>query len=75
MVKTPELSVEDLQPLKDLTDAAILFSDILVIPKQWDNLTNLEGGGINTVSLESEDCVKKLETDKICESLSMLRIL
>lgn len=74
MVKTPELSSEiTLQPLKRFPlDAAILFSDILVIPEAMGQSYSFrEGGGISmSHALESENCVEKLEASEICEKLS-----
>ena len=85
MVKTPELSSQvTLQPLERFKlDAAILFCDILVIPEAMGQGYNFrEGGGIAMdYALESDKCIKKLDTSEICgrlsyvsESLELLRM-
>ena len=85
MVKTPELSSQvTLQPLERFKlDAAILFCDILVIPEAMGQCYNFrEGGGIAMdYALESDKCIKKLDTSEICgrlsyvsESLELLRM-
>ena len=73
MVKTPEIAAEvTLQPLKrfDL-DAAIIFSDILVIPEAMGMPYSFrESGGIEMASrIESAEDVAKLDDHGIFEKL------
>jgi uroporphyrinogen decarboxylase len=74
MVKTPELAVEvTLQPMQrfDL-DAAIIFSDILVIPEAMGQPYHFrEKGGIGMeFRLESKDCLSKLDINDPVKKLS-----
>ena len=73
MVKTSEIATEvTLQPMKrfDL-DAAIIFSDILVIPEALGMLYSFrEGGGIEMAGrIETADDVAKLDCHSIAEKL------
>lgn len=74
MVKTPELATEiTLQPLKRFPlDAAIIFSDILVIPEALGQAYHFrDGGGIEMAyALSSRSEVEQLSASAIGEKLS-----
>lgn len=74
MVRTPELAAEvTLQPLKRFPlDAAIIFSDILVIPEALGQGYHFrEQGGIGMdYLLDSPEKIAALNTSKIAERLS-----
>ncbi|MGJ8652360.1 MAG: uroporphyrinogen decarboxylase [Opitutaceae bacterium] len=74
MVRTPELAAEvTLQPLKRFPlDAAIIFSDILVIPEALGQGYHFrEQGGIGMdYLLDSPEKITALDTTKITERLS-----
>ncbi len=76
LVKTPELATEvTLQPLKRFPlDAAIIFSDILIIPEALGQSYHFrEEGGIGMdFILDSSDKVNALDSSNIQEKLSYL---
>lgn len=76
MVQTPELAEEvTLQPIRRFGfDAAILFSDILVIPEAMGQPFEFrEGGGIEMAfRLESEQAISRLASTSIPEKLAFV---
>jgi uroporphyrinogen decarboxylase len=73
MVRTPELAVEvTLQPLRRYqVDAAIIFSDILVIPEAaGSGVVYGKGGPTMTRSFEGEDDLARLADVDVAESLA-----
>ncbi|MEZ5826092.1 MAG: uroporphyrinogen decarboxylase [Geminicoccaceae bacterium] len=69
---TPELAIEvTLQPLRRFAfDAAILFSDILVVPDALgSDVSFVEGEGPKLVPLESEADLERLSTERLIEHL------
>ena len=73
LVQTPELATEvTLQPIRRFGfDAAIIFSDILVIPEALgQGYSFREGGGIEMAfTLQSAADISKLEVDAVSERL------
>lgn len=76
MVKSPELATEvTLQPLKRFPlDAAIIFSDILIIPEALGQPYHFrEGGGIGMdYIIDSVDKINQLDASNIEEKLAYL---
>ncbi len=73
IAQTPELACEvTMQPLRRYDmDAAIVFTDILVIPEAMGQPYGFpDGGGIEMdFAIESAADVERLSTDKICDKL------
>src|SRR5271163_970449 len=73
LVQNPELSVEvTLQPVRRFGfDAAILFSDILVIPEAMGQAYHFkETGGIKMdFKIKSAADIEKLSVERVCEKL------
>jgi uroporphyrinogen decarboxylase len=74
LVQAPELAVEvTLQPIRRFGfDAAILFSDILVIPEAMGQAYRFKetGGVIMEFAVQSRADIEKLSVDRVCERLS-----
>ncbi len=83
LVQNPELAVEvTLQPVRRFGfDAAILFSDILVIPEAMGQTYHFRetGGVVMDFAVQSKADIEKLSVERVCERLSYvdkaLRIL
>ena len=73
LVQTPELAVEvTLQPVRRFGfDAAILFSDILVIPEALgqDYRFKDTGGVVMDFAIRSRADIEKLSVERVCEKL------
>lgn len=78
LVQNPELAVEvTLQPVKRFGfDAAILFSDILVIPEAMGQTYRFRetGGVLMDFAVRSREDIERLSTDAICERLSYVDV-
>ena len=76
LVQTPELAAEvTLQPVRRFGfDAAVLFSDILVIPEAMGQPYRFrETGGIEMdFKIQSADDVEKLSVAQVCEKLNYI---
>jgi uroporphyrinogen decarboxylase len=74
LVQNPELAVEvTLQPVRRFGfDAAILFSDILVIPEAMGQTYRFKetGGVIMDFAIQSKADIEKLSVAQVCEKLS-----
>ena len=74
MVRTPELATEvTLQPLRRFPlDAAIIFSDILIIPEALGQSYSFreEGGIAMAFALDSTSQIKALQTERVRERLA-----
>lgn len=74
LVQNPELAVEvTLQPVRRFGfDAAILFSDILVIPEALDQTYHFRetGGVVMDFAVQSKADIEKLSVEQVCERLS-----
>jgi uroporphyrinogen decarboxylase len=74
LVQHPELAVEvTLQPVRRFGfDAAILFSDILVIPEAMGQTYHFKetGGVIMDFAVTSRADIEKLSVEQVCEKLS-----
>jgi uroporphyrinogen decarboxylase len=74
LVQTPELAVEvTLQPVRRFGfDAAILFSDILVIPEAMGQTYSFKetGGVLMDFAVTSPEDIERLSVDQVCEKLA-----
>jgi uroporphyrinogen decarboxylase len=74
LVQNPELAVEvTLQPIRRFGfDAAILFSDILVIPEAMGQVYRFRetGGVVMDFAVKSIEDIQKLSVGEICEKLA-----
>jgi len=74
LVQNPELAVEvTLQPVRRFGfDAAILFSDILVIPEAMGQTYRFKetGGVVMDFAVRSKSDIEKLSVEQVCEKLS-----
>lgn len=74
LVQNPELAVEvTLQPIRRFGfDAAILFSDILVIPEAMGQLYRFRetGGVVMDFAVKSLEDIQKLSVGQVCEKLA-----
>lgn len=74
LVQNPELATEvTLQPVRRFGfDAAILFSDILVIPEALGQTYHFRetGGVVMDFAVQSKADIEKLSVEKVCERLS-----
>ena len=74
LVQNPELATEvTLQPIRRFGfDAAILFSDILVIPEAMGQPYRFRetGGVVMDFAVQSKADVEKLSVERVCENLS-----